>query len=111
QAKELAKQKGYYIRIPKIPVPEQIDFVEKDSFLSGWLGERRPLLGVEITHLAFNSERNALGQAVITGFSQVAQNKEIRAYFEKGRGISGKHHEALSDILRENYLGDAVLFT
>lgn len=111
QAKELAKEKGIYIRPPQIPTPQQIEFVKEDRFLAGWFGERRPLLGTEIAMLAYNSDRNALGQAVITGFSQVAENKEVKHYFERGREISGKHYDIFSDILHENYLSDGILLT
>src|SRR5699024_114034 len=71
ETKELQKEKGIYIRAPYIPTPNQIDFVEKQTFLAGWFADRRPLLGTEIASIVFNAERNALGQAVITGFSQV----------------------------------------
>ncbi|MBY7142516.1 DUF3231 family protein [Virgibacillus sp. NKC19-3] len=109
QLKELLKEKGIYIRAPLLPKPKQIDFVKKQSFLAGWFADRRPLLGVEITHLIFNARRNALGQALITGFSQVAQTKEVRKFFERGRDISGKHAEIFSSILNEDYLSNSAL--
>lgn len=109
RAKELAKEKGILIRAPHIPKPEQIDFVKKQSFLAGWFGDRRPLLGVEIANLVYNAKRNALGQGIITGFSQVAKNKEVRNYFERGREISGKHLEVFSSKLYEDYLSRGTL--
>lgn len=102
--KELAKEKGVLTRAPHIPKPEQIDFVKDHSFLSGYIGKQRPLLGVEIGSLVYNAKRNALGQAVITGFSQVVQDKEVRKYFERGREIAGKHLEIFSSLLNEDYL-------
>lgn len=111
KVKELAKEKGIFIRAPHISIPEQIDFVDKQSFLAGWFGERRPLLGVEISGLVFNTKRNALGQAIITGFSQVAKSKEVRHYFERGREISGKHLAIFTSILEESYLSNAALLS
>ncbi|MBP1970456.1 hypothetical protein J2Z83_002577 [Virgibacillus natechei] len=112
QAKELAKEKGILVRAPLIPRPKQIDFVKKQKFLAGWFAERRPLLGVEITNLIFNAKRNALGHAVITGFSQVAQSKEIRKYFERGRDIAFKHADVFSSILHDDDLtNSAILMT
>jgi len=111
EAKELKREKGFLIRAPNIPKPDQIHFVKKDSFLSGWLGDRRPLLGTEIANLVYNFERNALGQAIITGFSQVVESDDAIRFFEKGRDISGKHHEIFSNILRENYLSAGILLT
>ncbi|WP_170875174.1 DUF3231 family protein [Virgibacillus pantothenticus] len=109
QAKELEKEKGIYIRSPRIPRQEKVTFVRDQNYLAGWFGERRPLLGMEITNLVFHSKRNALGHAVITGFSQVAQSKEVRRFFEKGRDISGKHLEVLTSILHEDFLSDGAL--
>lgn len=108
-AKELAKEKGIYTRAPSIPKPKQIDFVKDQGFLTGYFGERRPLLGIEIANLVYNAKRNALGQALITGFSQVAKNKRVRKYFEKGREISGKHLEVFNSILNKEYLSDGTL--
>lgn len=108
EAKELAKEKGINIRVPHIPKQNHVEFVKKESFLSGWFGERRPLLGIEITNLVYAARRNALGQAVIIGFSQVAEDREISQFFAKGREISGKHFEIFSRILQDNYLSNGT---
>lgn len=108
-AMELAKEKGISTRAPLIPKPEQIDFVKDQSFLAGYLGNRRPLLGVEIGMLVYNAKRNALGQAIITGFSQVAKDKKVRKYLEQGREISGKHLEVFSSLLNEDYLSEGTM--
>ncbi|GAA0428844.1 hypothetical protein GCM10008983_01480 [Lentibacillus halophilus] len=111
-AKSLAKEKGTYVRAPQIPTPEQVSFVKDTSFLSGGLfGAPRPLLGVEIGDLIYNAKRNALGQALITGFSQVANNKNVRQYFERGREISGKHVEIFNSLLHQNYLSGVTPLT
>lgn len=102
--KELVIDKGLFITPPRIPTPNQIDFITKDSFLAGWFGEKRPLLGIEISHLVFNAKRNGVGQAVITGFSQVAQSKEVRKFFERGREIAGKQLDVFSKLLQADYL-------
>jgi hypothetical protein len=109
RAKELSKEKGIFYRAPLLPKPDQIKFVKKQNFLAGWFGDRRPLLGVEIANIVYNAKRNALGQAIITGFSQVAKSKEVRQYFERGREIAGKHLEIFSSILHENYLSQGTL--
>jgi hypothetical protein len=109
RGKRLLKEKGLYIRDSVLPTPEKIEFVKKQSFLTGWFGNRRPLLGVEIANLWYNSQRNALGQAIIQGFAQVAKNKEVRQYFERGREISGKHLEVFGSILHEDYLSEGMV--
>lgn len=105
---KLAKEKGLYTRYPQIPKAEQIAFVKNDSFLTGWFGERRPLLGTEITSLVANARHNALGQAVITGFAQVAKTKEVRDYFARGRDIAGKHFDIFGKLLQDDYIADGA---
>lgn len=107
-AKKLSKEKGLHTQYPQIPKADQIEFVKSDSFLTGWFGERRPLLGVEITALVLNTQRNALGQAIIAGFAQVAKNKEVRNYFEKGRDIAKKHFNVFSKLLQDDYIADGA---
>lgn len=109
EAKGLAKEKGIYTRAPLIPKPEQIDFVKDQSFLAGYIGDQRPLLGIEIGNLVYNAKRNALGQAIITGFSQVAKDKKVRKYFEQGLEIAGKHLEVFSSLLNEDYLSQGTM--
>lgn len=109
KVKNISKEKGTYIRSPILSKPSQIDFVKKQSFIAGWFADRRPLIGTEVANLVFNAKRNALGQAVITGFSQVAKSKEVRRYFERGREISQKHLEVFSSILNENHLPQGAL--
>ncbi|WP_449538709.1 DUF3231 family protein [Ferdinandcohnia sp. Marseille-Q9671] len=108
EAKRLAVKKGVLVRPPIIPRHEQVDFVKKQNFLTGYFGNRRPLLGVEIANLHYNAERNALGLAVIIGFSQVVKKKEVRRYFERGRDISQKHLEVFNSILEEEYMSGVM---
>ncbi|MBM7585438.1 hypothetical protein JOC86_001980 [Bacillus pakistanensis] len=111
RGRKLAIDKGIFIRPPYLPTPNQVDFVKKQSFLNGWLGDRRPLLGIEIANLVYNSERNALGEALITGFSQVVRSKDVRQYMLKGREISGKHFEIFSSVLHEEHLSATLNMT
>src|SRR5699024_2236064 len=109
KSKELMKERGLYIRSPKIPKPDTVNFVKKNSFLAGWFGDKRPLIAMEIESLVFNAKRNALGQAVITAFSQVTNTKEIQQYFMKGKKIAEKHIEVFTEYLHEDDLDNATL--
>src|SRR5699024_7182505 len=60
------------------------------------------------TRRSSDLKRNALGQAIIAGFAQVAKNKEVRSYFEKGRDIANKHLEVFSKLGREDYIADGT---
>ncbi|UOQ92499.1 DUF3231 family protein [Halobacillus shinanisalinarum] len=111
RARKVALDKGVLLRYPYLPTPQRVDFVKDQSFLTGWLGERRPLLGIEITNLVFNAERNALGEAVIIGFSQAVESKEIAKYMKRGKQISAKHFKVFSSVLHEENLSSAKNLT
>lgn len=102
--KKVLLQKGLYVRSSYIPYPQKVDFVKKQSFLSGWFGERRPLLSLEMTNLYANFQRNALGVATLIGFSQVAKSQKVVQFFVRGKGIASKHNEVFGSILREDDL-------
>ncbi|WP_338450021.1 DUF3231 family protein [Niallia oryzisoli] len=104
KARELALQKGLFIRAPHIPIPKKVDFVKKKSFLTGWFGERRPLNALEITHLYKNAMTNTIGITLMTGFSQVAKSKELRQLFIRGKEIAAKHSNVFAAVLKEEGL-------
>lgn len=101
-SRELMLEQGTYIRPPFISVPNQADFVEKQKFLSGIKNRRRALTSLEITHLFLNIQTNQIGKALIMGFIQVAQDKEVKGYLQRGKKIAQKHVDLFSDILKNN---------
>ncbi|HWO75183.1 MAG TPA: DUF3231 family protein [Bacillus sp. (in: firmicutes)] len=103
QANEVLLPKGLYIRSPYLEIPENIDFVKKQSFLSGYF-DKRTLTALEITNLFANFERNALGNATLIGYSQVAKSDEVRKYFKRGKEIAKKHCHIFGTILRNEDL-------
>ncbi|WP_226674604.1 DUF3231 family protein [Mesobacillus jeotgali] len=103
-ATDLLQKKGLADRPAYIPYPEKNEFVQKQSFLSGFMGDKRPLTGMEITHLYANIQTNKLGEALAIGFSQVAQSNKVRKYFLRGKEISEKHINVFSGYLRDENL-------
>jgi hypothetical protein len=97
----LLLEKGLYNRIAAIPIPEKVDFVQKQSYLTGWFGERRPLNAAEITSLYNDIQRNGIGKALLLGFGQTAGLQKVRNYMVKGAQIAGKVVDVLSHILME----------
>jgi hypothetical protein len=97
-------EKGLFIRPPQINIPTEVDFVTKQSFLTGWFGDRRPLTSIEIMNLFFNIERNDLGRALLTGFQQVTKNNEVKEFLSKGVQIASKHIEVFGSVLSESML-------
>ncbi|WP_096199712.1 DUF3231 family protein [Bacillus sp. FJAT-45350] len=104
KTKEVMLSKGVLIKPPTIPIPDKIDFIKKQSFLTGWFGDKRPLLGVEIAHLFENLANNTLGRAFLLGFTQITKSDEVQNFFLRGIEISNKHIELFQDFFNENLL-------
>ncbi|OPX86166.1 MAG: hypothetical protein A4E53_03076 [Pelotomaculum sp. PtaB.Bin104] len=96
--------KGLYLRAPQIPIPDRVDFAKKRSFMTGFLGERRPLTSLEISHIFSRAKTNFLRKALFTGFAQVAKSEQVRDYMFRGRDIAIKQIEVLSSLLIKNGL-------
>nr|WP_263324596.1 DUF3231 family protein [Neobacillus sp. Marseille-Q6967] len=104
KATTLSASKGLLIRPPYIQYPETAEFVQKEGWVNGLFGDRRPLNVSEITHLHLNTITNTLGKTMMIGFSQVSKSKEVKKLFIRGRDISIKHVEVLSSLLRDDYV-------
>jgi hypothetical protein len=102
--KNLLLSKGLFIRSPYLTPPQKVSFVKDQTFMSGWFGHKRPLSAIEITNLFLNLQRNALGKAVMIGFSQVAQSKEVGKFMVRGKEIAIKHTEVFGSVLRDDDL-------
>jgi hypothetical protein len=104
QTRELMLKQGTYIKPPYISTPDQVDFVTRQKFLTGFLGKKRPITSIEVTHLFLNVQTNSIGKALITGFAQIAQNKEVKQHLLRGKQIAQKHMDLFSDALRKEDL-------
>lgn len=96
--------KGFLIKPPTIPAPAKVDFIKKQSYLHGFFGNIRPLHALEITHLYDNIDNNVTSKALLIGFSQVAQNEQIRHFFIRGRDLTDKQIELCDQQLHNNNL-------
>jgi hypothetical protein len=99
---DLSLEKGIYVRSPYTAYQTKVSYVEDERFLGGLVGEKRPLLNVEIAHLGTNIEINNVGKTLLLGFSQVTHSKELREYFKKGYKIATKHVTVFLDLLKKN---------
>ncbi|MEH7549046.1 DUF3231 family protein [Neobacillus vireti] len=101
---ELLLSKGLFIRSPSLPNLEKVEFVKKQWFMLDVFGEKRPLVAAEVDNLFANLQRNALGIATVTGFSQVAKDKDVKQFFLKGLEVGNKHIRLLRSKLEESKL-------
>ncbi|WP_462409845.1 DUF3231 family protein [Neobacillus sp. Marseille-QA0830] len=104
QINNILMEKGYIIKPPEIPVPKKVEFVKKQGYMKGFIGDVRPLHAMEITHLYDNIESNCASKALLVGFSQVAKNEKARNFFLRGKEITQKAVEHFSDVLNHDHL-------
>lgn len=104
KATEVMLSKGIFIRSPYIPEPKMVEYVQKQHYLAGWFGHKRPLNVIEIASTYFNLIQNQLGRSLSLGFSQVAKSQQVRAYMTRGMNIADKHVEVFGSLLNENHL-------
>lgn len=102
QALDILLSKGLYVRSPYITIQNHVEYVKQQSFMAGWFGDRRAVNALEITHLFFNIQRNAVSKAIVTGFSQVVHPSQLRDYFVRGKELLSKHNEILGSILEKS---------
>lgn len=93
--------KGIFIRAPRVEVPNEVQYVKKQSFMTDWFGKKRPLLTIEITHIFSMIYANIIGRALTTGFGQVSENKEISDYFFEGKNLATQYIYELSGLLTD----------
>lgn len=98
---DILLSKGLYIRYPNVNISKVTDFVKKQNFLTGFLGEKRPSLAQEVAtsfHIVF---LNSIGKNLMTGFRQTAKSKQVRNYIDRGIKLTGKIINMFSDHLKE----------
>ncbi|WP_226641645.1 DUF3231 family protein [Mesobacillus subterraneus] len=99
---ELMQEKGVFIRSPYIDYPDRVDYITDRKFLGGLIGQRRPLLALEVAHLGINIEVANVSKTLLLGFSQVARSKTISDYFKKGYNLGKSLVEDLIVKLKED---------
>jgi len=101
---EVLERKGYLTKPPLIPLPKKAEFVKKQGYLNGFLGDIRPLHALEIAHLHDNIENDATSKALILGFIQVAKHEDVKGFFQRGKEINIKHIESCAKELNKEDL-------
>ncbi|MCP8967799.1 DUF3231 family protein [Ectobacillus ponti] len=96
---EVLLEKGMYVRPPYIPMPQGVEFVQKQSFFNGFFGDKRPLLGIEVGQIFSNVYFNVTKSVMLMGFSQVAEDRKLREYFLRGKEINKKQITVMNSFL------------
>lgn len=101
QVNDLLIDKGLIFKIPTLPIMDKVEYVQKKSYLNGFLGIERPLHALEVAHLCDNIENNSVSKALLIGFGQIAQSKQVSQYFLNGKGITSKHIDECAHLLHK----------
>jgi hypothetical protein len=102
--RDLMLKQGTYVKSPVLTLPEKIEFVETQHYLAGFFGKKRALTSIEVTHLFYNIQTNTIGKALITGFAQTAESKDIKDYLARGIEIAQKHIDIFGAFLHNEDL-------
>ena len=89
---------------PNVSIPKTTEIIQNVSYLNGLnpFTPDRPLNDIEIGILFHRLEANNFEMQLLTGFAQVAEKKEIRTYFNKGKKIVQKQIKEIEQFLLEN---------
>lgn len=104
KCRDILITKGLYTRSPVISIPDKVDFVKKQNFLTGFFGGRRTINAIEITNLYMQIQASALSKALVMGFAQVAHSQEVRQHFERGKDIETKRIKIFTEVLMQSDL-------
>ncbi|MDQ0269005.1 DUF3231 family protein [Cytobacillus purgationiresistens] len=103
KALKLLQDKGVYYRNPSVPIPEKVEIAKKEGYLSGFIGEQRALTVIEIMNIYNDMQRNALGKALLLGFSQTAASPDVIKFMTKGvRLFNESVEEFTKTLIKEN---------
>lgn len=101
---DIVIKKGLHNPLFHIPEPERIEKVDKQSFLSGWFTDRRPINALEINQLTYNFKSMETQKELLRSFAQTTKTKELKEHFQRGVDIINKQQDILQGILSENGL-------
>ncbi|RYI28392.1 DUF3231 family protein [Bacillus infantis] len=96
--------KGIISKPPAFNNHQKVEFVKKQSFMTGWLGKRRPISAVEVSGTYLNLQKTMTKIVLELGFSQVARSKDVRKFMERARMLCNDHFKILSSMMTEDNL-------
>jgi hypothetical protein len=98
------ESKGIISKPPAFNNHQTVDFIDSQSYLTGWFGKRRPISAVEVSGTYLNIQKTMTKIVLELGFSQVARSKAVRKYMERARQLCQNHFETLAKMLKEDNL-------
>lgn len=99
----LMLSQGVYLKPPQVAIDSDIEFADSMTYLNGLFGGSRPLNAAEISNLSRIAHRAQFSKMVFVTFSKLANEKELKQHFSKGRDGLEKVLQLLQEVLdKEN---------
>lgn len=97
-------ERGIITLPPNVTLPKTTEFIQKTSYMNGFnpFVKDRPLNDLEVGILHHGIESNIIGMQLITGFAQVAEDKDVKDYFLKGKKLAQKQIKLFEETLLES---------
>lgn len=97
-------QKGALQKSPGVTMPDHVEFAEGKDYRSGFkvLSHRRSLNTIEVAYIYETIESNVAGMKLMTGFAQVAKEKDIQKYFTKGKDLAKKIISRFNEVFLDS---------
>ncbi|WP_158299401.1 DUF3231 family protein [Paenibacillus antri] len=111
RTKDLLLEKGLYFRPPTLVPPSRVDFVTRESFLSGWFHDTRPLSCIEITDILFNLKKSILAKGLAVAFRQTASSDRVRSFLDEAVRTKEKHISMFNKIMEADGLPTPTCLT
>ncbi|MDC3418378.1 DUF3231 family protein [Aquibacillus salsiterrae] len=100
----LMLKKGIISKPPHLNPPDGVEFVDDQQYLAGWFGKKRPLNAVEVSGLHYNIVKTTVKVVLELAFSQVAESKALRSYFQRGAKICERQIKEMKEFLSDDHL-------
>ncbi|MCP8967805.1 DUF3231 family protein [Ectobacillus ponti] len=102
RATHVMLRKGVHPTPPALPYPASRRHVEHQSFTTGFLHPRRPLLAIEVSQLFVALTHNQLGKDFLSGLYGVTADKDIQKHISRGIKLSKAVMEDVREKLEED---------
>lgn len=95
---ELMLSQGVYLKPPQVAIDSEVEFADNFMYLNGFLGGSRPLNAPEIANVSRIIHRAQFSKMVLVTFSKLAQTKDLKQHFGKGRDGIEKVLNSLQEV-------------
>lgn len=101
---EIMVKKGLHQPDIQVSIPEKVDKIDSQKYLSGWFSKSRPLNAQEIGMLVYNYRATEIHKEFIRGCVKVTKIPDLQKHYQRGVDIFQKQLAEFQDILSENGL-------